>query len=202
MILYINKKKTMSLFDEEEELELFNSQLNNYIDKSKKENKCGKLKISIMSATSSFNTIINLKSLSLIMKKTDNIFFIDSTFNMTRKISNISKKKIFYNQITIKIRPYYNPNLKINLNLVVNLKLFRNGKLQLCGLRSENDGYLSLKILKKELNNIAIKQDNEVDVLEGVFKNKSIVKKIVDKLCYGKNRYILDYEQLKDIKKN
>ena len=73
----------MSLFDEEEELELFNKQLNNYIDKDKKENKCGKLKISIMSATSSFNTIINLKSLSLIMKKTDNIFFIDSTFNMT-----------------------------------------------------------------------------------------------------------------------
>lgn len=191
----------MSLFDEEEELELFNSQLNNYIDKNKKENKCGKLKISIMSATSSFNTIINLKSLSLIMKKTDNIFFIDSTFNMTRKISNISKKKIFYNQITIKVRPYYNPNLKINLNLVVNLKLFRNGKLQLCGLRSENDGYLSIKLLKKELNSIAKKQDNEVNVLEYVFKNKSIVKKIVDKLCYEKNRYILDYEKLKDIKK-
>ena len=64
--------------------------------------------------------------------------------------------------------------------MVVNLKLFRNGKLQLCGL-SENDGYLSLKLLKKELNNIAKKQDNEVDVLENVFKNKSIVKKIVDK---------------------
>ena len=31
-----------------------------------------------------------------------------------------------------------------------NLKLFRNGKLQLCGLRSENDGYLSLQILKNE----------------------------------------------------
>ena len=153
-----------------------------------------------MSATSSFNTIINLKSLSLIMKKTDNIFFIDSTFNMTRKISNI-KKKIFYNQITIKVRPYYNPNLKINLNLVVNLKLFRNGKLQLCGLRSENDGYLSLKLLKNELNNIAKKQDNEVDLLENVFKNKSIVKKIVDTLCNEKNRYILDYDQLDKYKK-
>ena len=154
-----------------------------------------------MSATSSFNTIINLKSLSLIMKKTDNIFFIDSTFNMTRKISNISKKKIFYNQITIKVRPYYNPNLKINLNLVVNLKLFRNGKLQLCGLRSENDGYLSLKLLKNELNNIALKQLNEVNVLKEVFKNESFVEKIVDKLCYEKNRYILDYKQLENIKK-
>ena len=162
----------MNLFDEEEELELFNNQLNNYIDKNKKENKCGKLKISIMSATSSFNTIINLKSLSLIMKKTDNIFFIDSTFNMTRKISNISKKKIFYNQITIKIRPYYNSNLKINLNLVVNLKLFRNGKLQLCGLRSENDGYLSLKLLKNELNNIALKELEEINILKKIYKKK------------------------------
>ena len=192
----------MNLFDEEEELELFEKQLNNYIDTNKIEKKSGKLKISIMSATSSFNSIINLKSLSLILQKTDNIFFIDSTFNMTRKISNISKKKIFYNQITIKIRPYYNPNLKINLNLIVNLKLFRNGKLQLCGLRSENDGYLSLKLLKKELNNIALKELNEVNVLKGVFEKK-FLKKIVDKLCYEKNRYILDYDQLENIlKKN
>ena len=28
---------------------------------------------------------------------------------------------------------------------MVHLKLFRNGKLQLCGLRSENDGLLSIK---------------------------------------------------------
>lgn len=188
----------MNLFDEEEELELFNKQLSNYIDKNKTIQQSGKLKISIMSATSSFNSIINLKSLSLILKKTDNIFFIDSTYNMTRKISNISKKKIFYNQITIKIRPYYNTNLKINLNLVVNLKLFRNGKLQLCGLRSENDGYLSLKILKKELNMIILNQLNEVNILKNMFPKK-FLEIIIDKLCYDKNRYILDYKQLENI---
>ena len=188
----------MVLFDEDEELELFNKQLNNYIDVNKVENKSGKLKISIMSATSSFNTIINLKSLSLILKKTDNIFFIDSTFNMTRKISNISKKKIFYNQITIKIRPYYKAELKINLNLIVNLKLFRNGKLQLCGLRSENDGYLSLKILKKEINKIALTQLNEINILKSIFEKK-FLKKIVDNLCTKKNRYILGYDDLENI---
>ena len=33
---------------------------------------------------------------------------------------------------------------------MINLKLFRNGNLQMCGLRSENDGYLCLKnIIKK-----------------------------------------------------
>ena len=72
----------MNLFDEEEELELFNKQLSNYIDKNKTIQQSGKLKISIMSATSSFNSIINLKSLSLILKKSDNIFFIDSKSSM------------------------------------------------------------------------------------------------------------------------
>ena len=90
--------------------------------------------------------------LSKYLKKDHNICFIDNMFNMTRKISNVSKKKIFYNQITLKIRPYYNPELDINLNLMVNLKLFRNGKLQLCGLKNENDGLLAIKILVKELN--------------------------------------------------
>lgn len=188
----------MDLFDEDEELELFNKELKNYIDINKKESNVGKLKISIMSATGSFNNILNLKSLSLSLKKTDNIFFIDSTYNMTRKISNVSKKKIFYNQITIKIRPYYNPNLKINLNLIVNLKLFRNGKLQLCGLRSENDGYLSLKILEKEINIIISKQKKEINILNNLFSEK-IVEIITNKLCNEKNRYLLNYKDIKKI---
>ena len=57
--------------------------------------KASDLKISIMSATSSLNTILNLKALSKLLKKDDNICFIDTMFNMTRKISNISKKKYF-----------------------------------------------------------------------------------------------------------
>ena len=197
MIYYI-KINLMNFFDEEEELELFNKQLNNYIDTNEKRNNSGKLKISIMSATSSYNSILNLKALSLLLKKTENIFFIDSMFNMTRKISNISKKKIFYNQITIKIRPYYNSKLKINLNLVVNLKLFRNGKLQLCGLRSENDGLLSLKLLKNELNNIVLKELEEINIFKKIYKKK-FIKKIVNNLCNEKNRYILDYDELENI---
>ena len=34
---------------------------------------------------------------------------------------------------------------------MVNLKLFRNGKLQLCGLKNENDGLLAIKILVKKI---------------------------------------------------
>ena len=188
----------MLLFNEESELELFDKQLNSFIDKTDQCIKESNLKISIMSATSAYNSILNLKTLSLFLKKTDNIFFIDSTFNMTRKISNISKKKIFYNQITIKIRPYYKSHLKINLNLIVNLKLFRNGKLQLCGLRSEYDGYLALQLLKKEINNIVNKQVEEINILKEKFKEK-FLKKIVDNLCYINNHYLLDYDSLMNI---
>ena len=147
----------MELFDELEEMDDFENNLNKYLGKENNVEPT-KLKISIMSATASFNTILNLKSLSKYLKKDYNICFIDNMFNMTRKISNISKKKIFYNQITLKIRPYYNPNIDINLNLMVNLKLFRNGKLQLCGLKNENDGLLAIKILAKKLNIICRKK--------------------------------------------
>jgi len=188
----------MVLFDENDELELFENQINNYNKKKNNtEIKSSKLKISIMSATSSYNTIINLKTLSKFLKKNSQIYFIDSTFNMTRKISNISQKKIFYNQITIKIRPYYNEKLKINLNLSVNLKLFRNGKLQLCGLRSEYDGYLSLIILKNKMNNIVQTQINHINILKHKFK-KNILKKIIDNL-YIKNIYLLDYDSIINI---
>jgi hypothetical protein len=188
----------MSLFNEEQELELFDNQLKQLINNEQPCIKHSNLKISIMSATSEYNSILNLKALSLFLKTNDNIFFIDSTFNMTRKISNISKKKIFYNQITLKIRPYYNVNLKINLNLVVNMKLFRNGKLQLCGLRSEYDGYLSLVILKTELNNIINKQVIQINILKNKFKTK-FLKKIIDNLCYKNNYYLLNYDSIINI---
>ena len=58
-----------------------------------------------MSATGSYS-IINLKTLSHYLKCDDKICFIDSIFNMTRKVSNISNKK-YFNQMTMKMRPYY-----------------------------------------------------------------------------------------------
>ena len=188
----------MNLFDEIKELESFESKLLNF-QKQKEDigSKPSELKISIMSATAAFNTIINLKTLSKYLKITDNICHIDSMFNMTRKVSNISKKKIFYNQLTIKIRPYYNKNYKINLNLIINLKLFRNGKIQMCGLRSENDGYLSLQILLNELNKINIIQQEHIKIFNK-YLNKNIVKNVVDKL-YNLDIYLIDYDTYQNI---
>lgn len=188
----------MDLIDEYAEMDDFENNLSKYLN-SNKAIEPTKLKISIMSATASLNTILNLKTLSKNLKKTSNICFIDNMFNMTRKISNISKKKIFYNQITLKIRPYYNDNLNINLNLIVNLKLFKNGKLQLCGLKNENDGLLAIKILVKELNNITKKQLFDIHIYKKVFKNK-IVELLVNKL-YEKNYYLVNYEDYINISK-
>jgi len=184
------------LFDEKDEMDDFEKNLNKYVDNNIV-SKSTPLKISIMSATASLNTILNLKTLSKYLKKDSNIFFIDSMFNMTRRISNISKKKIFYNQITLKIRPYYNPDYDINLNLIVHLKLFRNGKLQLCGLRNENDGILSIKILVKKLNEITEKQHHNIEFYKTKF-SENVVKKLVDNL-HEKNYYMIDYDNYKDI---
>lgn len=189
----------MNLFNEEEELNLFEKNLENFIQqKDDNKKKVSDLKISIMSATASFNSILNLKTLSLFLKKTDNICHIESMFNMTRKVSNITKKKIFYNQLTIKIRPYYDKNKKININLVINLKLFRNGRIQMCGLRSENDGYLSLNILLNELNKITMIQDKNIQIFKTKL-NENIIKKLVDNL-YEKNMYLIDYDTYNNIK--
>lgn len=192
----INVNLMNNLFDIEDEMDDFEKNLNKYLDNNKI-SEATPLKISIMSATASLNSILNLKTLSKFLEKDHNICFIDSMFNMTRKISNVSKKKIFYNQITLKIRPYYNPDNNINLNLMVHLKLFRNGKLQLCGLRSENDGLLSIKILVKKLNEIANKQHNDIKSYRNIF-SEDIIKRIVNKL-HNKNYYIIDYDNYIDI---
>ena len=196
-MIIINLNANMNLlFDEEDEMDDFERNLNKYLDNNTV-SKSTPLKISIMSATASLNTVLNLKTLSKYLKKDSNIFFIDSMFNMTRRISNISKKKIFYNQITLKVRPYYNPDYDINLNLIVHLKLFRNGKLQLCGLRNENDGILSIKILVKKLNEITEKQHRDIEFYKTKL-SENVVKNLVDKL-HDKNYYMIDYDNYKNI---
>ena len=188
------------MLDEESELELFESQLSKLYKQQNIESiKASPLKISIMSATASINTIINLKALAAQLHITDNIHHIDSMFNMTRRISNISKKKIFYNQLTVKIRPYYNKSYKININLVINIKLFRNGNLQMCGLRNENDGHLALQFLLKEINKIINIQKTHFRLLCTKY-NHRIVKKIMNTL-FDMHIYIIDYDTFIDTTK-
>ena len=76
-----------NLFDIQDEMDDFEKNLNKYLDNNTI-SKATPLKISIMSATASLNSILNLKTLSKFLKKDNNICFIDNMFNMTRKISN------------------------------------------------------------------------------------------------------------------
>lgn len=73
------------------------------------------------------------------------------------KDNNISRKnrknycgsKIFYNQHTIIINPYFDKLKKINYIKNINIKLFKNGKIHISGMKDINgaDGIQSLHIL-------------------------------------------------------
>ena len=181
-----------SLIDFDDEMTNFKECLDNIKNNDRVDLKATKLLISIMSATASMNTIINLKTLKTKLKHSSNIFDIGSMYNMTRKVSNITKNKIFYNQLTIKIRPYYSIHNKININSVVNIKLFRNGNMQMCGLRCENDGLLSLKILLKQINKIFYEQVIVTEFLKTQLSSE-LIKVIVNRL-YDSNIFLVDYD--------
>ena len=121
--------------------------------------KPSKLMISVMSATCYLGNIINLQKLCDNIKKNENIVDINPNHQVTRK--NPLKKKIFYNQTTFYIRPWYNIENKYNLNVLVNLKLFRNGKCQMCGLRNKEDGIQTIKILLDNIDKNCFGDEND-----------------------------------------
>ena len=130
-------------------LDKFKSNVQNYYSKEQSVDidipKPSKLMISVMSATCYIGNTINLQVLCDNLNKNDNIVNIKKNHQITRK--NNTKQKIFYNQTTLYIRPWYNIKNKYNLDILVNLKLFRNGKCQMCGLRNKEDGIQTMKIL-------------------------------------------------------
>lgn len=142
----------MDIDDFSEYIDSFKTQIDEFYNKDDvKIPKASKLIISVMSATCYLGNTINLQILCNNLKKNPNIIDIKQNYNISRKISSIIKKKIFYNQTTLYVRPWYDIKNKNNLNILVNLKLFRNGKCQMCGLRNKEDGIQTMKIL---LNNI------------------------------------------------
>ena len=138
--------------------------------------KPSKLMISVMSATCYLGNIINLHIFCNKLQKNDNIVDINPSHQITRK-SN-TKNKIFYNQTTLHIRPWFNDKNKYNLDILVNLKLFRNGKCQMCGLRSKKDGIQTIKILLQNLNLnkecIGNESDKSIYNIEQIVENFNI----------------------------
>ena len=58
------------------------------------------------------------------------------------------KRNYFQNQITLII--------KLNINRKINLKIFRNGKIQMTGLKSKENGILACNTILKEIQRIKL----------------------------------------------
>ena len=109
------------------------------------------LRISTRTAVLKINSLINLQNLYEELEINDKIKFIQFKENpekgvnaklakKKRKNKNIKKKK-FYNQLTLH---YFDEKL-------VNIKMFNNGKIQMTGLKYENQG---IKIISEIIKTI------------------------------------------------
>jgi TATA-box binding protein (TBP) (component of TFIID and TFIIIB) len=111
------------------------------------------LKVSTMTLTCAFNTEFNLENISKYLKlKDDGIksvkhgdIFRTIIFQKksTRKKNKAKKKKYFYNQATIEIKPENNNE--------INIKIFNNGSVQMTGCKNTIDVIEVLETLCREL---------------------------------------------------
>lgn len=107
------------------------------------------LRISTITAICNINTDIKLNIIYDKINIDNNIKYIEygdkNKGTPVKKISKkkLKKKKIFFNQTTIIIN--------ISPSRYVNTKIFRNGKIQMTGLKSEEEGYKTVDILINKL---------------------------------------------------
>ena len=111
------------------------------------------LRISTMTLISGISSNINLLNLYKNLSINDILRFIEFGLHPLKgekknKIKNPRKKKIkkfFYNQMTIHI-------LK---DKIVNMKIFNNGRIQMTGLKSEEQGYNVIQLFLDEINKLS-----------------------------------------------
>ena len=111
------------------------------------------LRISTYTATCKLNSEILLPIVAEKLQIDKDIIYIEYADNISKgvNIKNISKKakekkKVFYNQITIIVRPYNN---RYN-----NVKLFNNGAISMTGLKNFDEGEKSIKILIDKISKL------------------------------------------------
>jgi len=121
-------------------------------------------RISTITAVGNVNTVINLQKLFDLFTPIHNIVYME--YGKTKDISNFkgihpknkirkNKKKRFDNQSTVFI--------KFEDNTHVNMKIFKNGKIQMTGLKNINYGKVAINIL--------------IDYIKEIYKNnKDIVE--------------------------
>ena len=110
------------------------------------------LRISTHTATCNINSFISLNLISKYLEIDDKIKYIEhgkTTKGENMKIQSKKakeKKRVFFNQITIIVEPKKN-----RLN---NVKLFNNGAVSMTGLKSFDEGQISINLLLDRIKNI------------------------------------------------
>jgi len=110
------------------------------------------LRISTITFVSNISSNISLKDFYNYIEPNDKIKYIEFGTNepkgenqkATKRSRTKKIKKFFYNQIT----------LHVFLNKIVNVKVFNNGRIQMTGLKSKEQGINILKIILENLNNL------------------------------------------------
>jgi TATA-box binding protein (TBP) (component of TFIID and TFIIIB) len=110
------------------------------------------LRISTHTATCNINSFINLNIISKYLKIDDKIKYIEhgkTTKGENMKIQSKKakeKKRVFFNQITIIVEPK-----KDRRN---NVKLFNNGAVSMTGLKSFDEGQISINLLIERIKHL------------------------------------------------
>ena len=124
------------------------------------------VKISTMSTTCKLNTDINLENINKYMELSENYIL---TIKYSQKIRSLDKNvlkkknkkttnKNFFNQLTVEIRP--NP---LNQISKINIKLFKNGSIQMSGCKSVTDCNIVLNKLILQLSKeYGVIEDNQI----------------------------------------
>tara|TARA_B100001094_G_scaffold181735_1_gene176101 strand:- start:763 stop:1503 length:741 start_codon:yes stop_codon:yes gene_type:complete len=118
------------------------------------------LRISTITSILQISDDIDLENIYKSVPITDYIPFIEYGANnvpkgfskkLLRKKRKKTKKKIFYNQATIHV---------VHDNKIMNVKLFNNGKIQITGLKKEDQGHLLVKDLIEYFKDINVFEDD------------------------------------------
>lgn len=142
------------------------------------------LRISTMTATSKFNSEINLThifdNLAIDEEYIKYIEYADKTKGNSCKNKISKTKKKFFNQITIEIK------FKNNIH---NIKLFNNGSISMTGIKSKINGIKTINILYRKL--IEIQNKN-------IFINDNNIKLLFFKIVLINSDYHIGYEILRN----
>jgi TATA-box binding protein (TBP) (component of TFIID and TFIIIB) len=117
------------------------------------------LRVSTITSVAELNTPIDLEMLFKNIEINDKIKYIEKgelnkgNPNKNKRKSRKSKKRtVFFNQAT----------LHFNLEKIINVKLFNNGKIQMTGLKKENQGVTVIKELINIIQSIDSKNENKI----------------------------------------